>query len=81
MEKVDYLQIIETELHKLQVLNIQIIFKCIRFLVWLLVNGIFFSITAFAFISAYNILGFEKTLILVLVAMLFGNIREHFYRA
>ena len=81
MEKVDYLQLIETELHKLQVLNIQLIFKCIRFLVWLLINGIFFSITAYVFMQLYGLIGFEKTLIIVLIAMLFARVREQFYRA
>jgi hypothetical protein len=81
MGKVDYLTLIENELHKFQVLNIQLMFKCIRFLIWLLINGIFFSIGVFGFMTAYNVLGFEKTLIIILLAMLFGNIREHFYRA
>jgi hypothetical protein len=69
---------LETQINELQKKNIVLLKKLGRFWVWLLVNGVIFTISAIAILQVYASLGFEKTLIIVLLLIVLSNVRQQF---
>ena len=71
----------EAKIKEMQELNKKIMLKNIRFFIWLLINSVFFLLISYSFIRAYDILGFEKTLILMGCLLFITQVREHYNRA
>lgn len=79
MLKID-LDEIEKTILVLQAKNLALLKKLSRFGVWILINGILFSIVASTILSVYQILGFERTLLIVLLLIFMSNVRQQFQR-
>lgn len=72
---------IEKTLDVLQAKNIIILKKLSRFGVWLLISGVIFSLMIGVMLQVFDAIGFEKTLILVLLMIVFSNVKQQYERA
>ena len=73
---------IDSTLKKLEEKNKTLLKKTIPFGIWFLISGFIFITFMFAMLNVYASAGFEKTLIIILIAMLFtqGNAKiKSFY--
>jgi len=71
----------ELRLKNAQELNKKIMVKNIRFFIWLLINSVFFLLISVGFMKAYDLLGFERTIILLITMVFLSQVREQYNRA
>jgi len=72
---------IENIIIKLQDWNYALIKKLSSFFIWLLVSSFVFVLVASGVMQLFDAIGFEKTLILVLLVVIMTNVKEQFKRA
>ena len=70
------LQKFEDKIKWLQQKNTAILKKSSKFGVWLIVSGVIFTILIGVIWNVYAVIGFEKTLVMVLVMLLFTQARN-----
>jgi hypothetical protein len=68
----------ENRIKRAEELNRELVLKNIRFFVWLFVNSVLFLLVSYGFLRAYDVIGFEKTLLLLGVMFLLSNLRESY---
>lgn len=71
----------EKMLNSLQEKNIKLLKKTSRFGIWILINGLMFSFVLSIILKVFDYVGFEKTLIIVLMMIFFSQVRQQFERA
>jgi len=81
MMEIETIEKIEQKINFLQTMNILLMKKSIKFLIYLLIQGIIFSILVFALFRVYDGVGFEKTLIILIVMIFLTQVREQYKRA
>jgi predicted branched-subunit amino acid permease len=61
--------------------NKKLLKKLVSFGAWILISSVIFGIVAGGILKLFDYIGFEKTLILMLLLIVMSNVREQYARA